>query len=291
MLEGLSRYIATVETSKHRFFVFLDAAILPDNMLVNVASEDAWHLGVLSSRIHVVWALATGGRLGVGNDPRYNKTRCLDTFPFPGAGGSEAGAIRALGEALDAHRKARLAAHPKLTMTGMYNVLAKLRAGAALTPKEQAIHEQGLVSVLRTLHDDLDAAVSAAYGWPPDLSEAELLERLVTLNRARAEEEARGFVRYLRPEYQNPEGARQTALGVGPSEAKAATPSVREPWPKTLPERVGAVQRVLEAAAGPLAPEAVARRFTRARTPDVAAVLETLAHLGHLRRVDGRYAA
>ncbi|HLW29028.1 MAG TPA: DNA methyltransferase, partial [Kiloniellales bacterium] len=33
-LEGLPRYIATVETTKHRFFQFLDASIRPDNMLV-----------------------------------------------------------------------------------------------------------------------------------------------------------------------------------------------------------------------------------------------------------------
>lgn len=59
-LVGLSRYVATVQTSKHRFFVFLDANILPDDKLIAVASDDAYHLGVLSSREHVVWALATG---------------------------------------------------------------------------------------------------------------------------------------------------------------------------------------------------------------------------------------
>ncbi len=77
--------VPTVETSKHRFFVFLDASILPDNMLVNIASSDAFVLGILSSRIHVTWALAAGGRLGYGNDPRYNKTRCFEPFPFPDA--------------------------------------------------------------------------------------------------------------------------------------------------------------------------------------------------------------
>lgn len=69
--------LATVETAKHRIFQFLDAAIAPDNMLVCVALDDANALGVLSSRVHVVWALATGGRLGIGNDPRYNKSRCF----------------------------------------------------------------------------------------------------------------------------------------------------------------------------------------------------------------------
>ena len=99
MLAGLSRYIATTETSKHRYFVFLDASILPDNMLVNIALQDAFFLGVLSSRIHVTWALATGGRLGVGNDPRYNKTRCFDPFPFPDCADEPKGAYSPTGRA------------------------------------------------------------------------------------------------------------------------------------------------------------------------------------------------
>ena len=40
-LEGLRRFIASAETSKHRFFTFLAPEILPDNMLVNIAVEDA----------------------------------------------------------------------------------------------------------------------------------------------------------------------------------------------------------------------------------------------------------
>ena len=107
---------------------------------------------------------AAGGRLGVGNDPRYNKTRCFETFPFPDPDESTRQRIRELGEQLDAHRKRQQQLHPELTMTGMYNVLEKLRAGEPLSKKEQLIHEQGLVSVLKQIHDDLDAAVFAAYG-------------------------------------------------------------------------------------------------------------------------------
>ena len=164
-LAGLPRYIATVETAKHRTFVFLDQSILPDNKLIAIALDDAWTLGVLSSRVHVFWALATGSRLGVGNDPVYVKTRCFETFPFPAPGAPEKDRIRQLAEDLDAHRKARQALHPGLTMTGMYNVLEQLRRGEPLSAKEKTIHEQGLVSVLRQLHDELDAAVLAAYGW------------------------------------------------------------------------------------------------------------------------------
>ena len=34
-------------------------------------------------------------------------------------------------------------------------------------------------------HAALDAAVMAAYGWPADLTDAEILERLLALNQAR----------------------------------------------------------------------------------------------------------
>ena len=96
-LDGLTRYIATVETSKHRVFQFLDAETLPDNMLIAIGSDDAAHLSVLSSRTHVIWALSAGGRLGYGNDPRYNKSRCFDTFPFPNLTDAQRVHLRTLG--------------------------------------------------------------------------------------------------------------------------------------------------------------------------------------------------
>jgi hypothetical protein len=197
-LAGLPRYIATVETAKHRTFQFLEGAVVPDNMIVVIASADAFHLGVLSSRIHVVWTLAAGGVLE--DRPRYNKTRCFDPFPFPVATQAQAAAIRDLAEELDAHRKRAQAAG--LGLTTQYNLLERLRSGAALTEKEQALDAQGLVSLLLELHRRLDAAVAEAYGWPETLSDADLLARLVALNRERADEEAKGQVRWLRPEYQ-----------------------------------------------------------------------------------------
>ena len=52
-------------------------------MIVVIALDCAFHLGVLSSRVHVTWALAAGGTLE--DRPRYNKTRCFEPFPFPAA--------------------------------------------------------------------------------------------------------------------------------------------------------------------------------------------------------------
>jgi hypothetical protein len=39
---------------------------------------------------------------------------------------------------------------------------------------------------LANAHQDLDAAVAAAYGWPADISEEDALARLLELNLARA---------------------------------------------------------------------------------------------------------
>jgi hypothetical protein len=290
-LDGLPRYIATVETSKHRFFQFLDIAIMPDNMLVNVASEDAFVLGMLSSRAHVAWALAAGGRLGYGNDPRYNKTRCFETFAFPDANESQKAHIRELGEQLDAHRKARQAMHSKLTITDMYNVLERERAGEPLTAKEKTIHEQALVAVLRDIHDELDRAVLDAYGWPHDIGDDELLQRLVALNAARAAEEQAGLVRWLRPDYQCPDGAKDTHGGLGltiePETAAGKAARTRHTWPSRLSDRMQALREVLTAAEEPLSAVELARRFKGARSDTVAELLETLADLGHVRRVDG----
>ena len=54
---------------------------------------------------------------------------------------------------------------PASRSPAFYNVLEKLRSGEPLTAKEKQIHDQGLVTVLRQIHDELDEAVLEAYGW------------------------------------------------------------------------------------------------------------------------------
>ncbi len=230
--------------------------------------------------------------------------------------------IRTLAEQLDAHRKRQQAAHSELTLTGIYNVLDALREGRVLTAKERVIHEQGLVSVLRQLHDELDAAVLAAYGWsdllpllrlahglgdlsaagerphpglppliagegerqatlPASQDEAKrafddaVLERLAALNAERAAEEARGVIRWLRPEFQNPQAASatpaptQAEIDVGSAGEEADTGTVAAkpdskplPWPKDPVEQVRAVAAVLAASAMPLSADDLASRFS-----------------------------
>ncbi|MCB1745594.1 MAG: class I SAM-dependent DNA methyltransferase, partial [Gammaproteobacteria bacterium] len=318
---SVGRYIATVETSKHRIFAFVPTHDVPDSTIVTIALEDALAFGVLASQVHVEWALATGGRLGVGNDPRYNKTRCFETFPFPVLEGMEgeriSQRIRDLGEQVDAHRKTQQATHTDLTLTGMYNLLEKLRAGEPLTPKERDIHTQGLVGVLRTLHDELDAAVLEAYGWSdlgPALADrtpagrdaheaavAELLERLVALNAKRAAEEAAGTVRWLRPEFQNPalrgalatEQAEQAEMEVEAPEAEeaaspaaVAAPVAKRAWPKGVAEQIKAVADVMASAGRPVSLADLEASFTaRGRWRDrLPTIVETLEAIGRARR-------
>ena len=198
------------------------------------------------------------------------------------------GRFQEIAEELDAHRRPVRPQDPGLVLMGMYNVLEKLRANEALNAKEKQVHDAGLVSVLRQLHDDLDAAVFAAYGWPPTLTDAEILERLVALNAERAKEEASGLVRWLRPDYQNPGGdqPQQSALAVEvePKEKPGKQRSGKLAWPKTLSERVKAVSTALTALKEPVTATELARRFVRARVADVGEILETLCAIGKARR-------
>ncbi len=316
-LNGLARYIATPVTAKHRFFCFLSGDVVPDDALIAVASDDALVLGVLSSTIHCAFALSVGSTLE--DRPRYLKTRCFDPFPFPAADAAAKERVRGLAEALDAHRKRAQEAHG-IGLTAMYNVLGKLRAGGALTAQDRAIHDRALVSTLRQLHDDLDAAVAAAYGWPWPMEDEEILERVVALNAERAAEEARGVIHWLRPDYQNPPVAKKATQGrldlPGGTDASGTVPAAagaggppgpsradvregprprgpiggprknrgivkRQPWPKTLPEQVRAVEAAL-AAGGPRDAKALAALFLRARVDVVRGILDTLATLGRM---------
>lgn len=292
-LHGVSRYIATIETAKHRVFQFLPMSILPDNKLACITLDDAYALGVLSSRFHVPWAIASGGRLGMGDDPVYVKSRCFDPFPFP-ADVLEPlkDRIRAEAEALDALRKRVLAEHEDLTLTKLYNVLEALREGRTLTDVERDMHDRGLVTLIRHHHDAIDALVAQAYGWPADLSDEDILTRLVTLNKERAAEEAKGLVRWLRSEFQAPDYQAPITQMLDLVEAAPVLPDNVIPWPGSLPEQVSAVQQVLSAASTPLGPQDVARAFKGKRASTVRPVLDALAGIGMARRLkDGRYAA
>jgi hypothetical protein len=286
-LSGLRRYIVTPYVSKHSFFQFLDVHIAADEMLVCIADEDAFVLGVVSSLIHTHWALAAGSRLGVGNDPRYNNNACFDAFPFPTPTPDLRAEIGEVAERLDEHRNAALARDERVTMTGMYNVVEKLRLGEALTTKEREVHQIAACGVLRDLHDELDWLVAEAYGWQWPMEREEILERLVALHEERVEEERRGLVRWLRPEYQIPRFGRggdaghAAELALADAEAAPAASAERRPWPAGAVEQITALKAQV-AAASATAEEAAAA-FDGAPPALVRQYLDALVMAGEVR--------
>ena len=169
-LRGLSRFIGTPTVAKHRLFVWLSAPTLPDHQLIVFARDDDYFFGVLHSRAHELWSLRMGTSLE--DRPRYTPTTCFETFPFPRPTEEQREAIAAAARALHEHRERWLnpegASEAELkqrTLTNLYNARP---------------------TWLDNLHRELDRAVFAAYGWPDDLSDDEILARLLALNLERA---------------------------------------------------------------------------------------------------------
>jgi type II restriction/modification system DNA methylase subunit YeeA len=168
------RIIVTPRVARHRLFVWASPELVPDSRLFSFGRDDDYLFGVLHSRVDEVWSLATSSRHGVGNDPTYNNTTCFETFPFPWPPGQEptddprvqaiAQTAKELVEKRDAWLNPPGASEQELkgrTLTNLYNRRP---------------------TWLDLAHRKLDEAVLDAYGWPHDLSDEEILERLLALN-------------------------------------------------------------------------------------------------------------
>ena len=175
-LAGLPRYVGTSMVSQHRIFAWIDGDVLPENTIIAFASDDDYFFGVLQSRTHLVWASAIGTQLE--SRPRYTPTTCFETFPFPEPAAEQREAIATAAAELDRLREnwrnpTDMFGNPALnsdqlrrrTLTNLYNDYPTWLANA---------------------HERLDAAVADAYGWPADLADGEVLERLLALNLERA---------------------------------------------------------------------------------------------------------
>jgi len=169
-LESIDRYIVTPRVSKHRLFAWIAGKVLADSATIALARDDDYTFGVLHSRFHELWALAMGTQLETR--PRYTPTTCFETFPFPRPTEEQREAIGAAAAELNRLREGWL--NPdgisatelrRRTLTNLYNQRP---------------------TWLDNIHARLDAAVADAYGWPADLAEGEILERLLALNLERA---------------------------------------------------------------------------------------------------------
>ena len=177
MLHSLDRYIATAETSRTpvlylpRYFLYSSRQNkLAQHCFLMISSFWAYSQAVFmwSGHLTLVDDLELATIRSTSRQPLFRE------IPFPRRYRCVVSTSAASPTKLDVHRKRQQAQHPKLTLTDMYNVLEKLRSGEALTAKERQVHEQGLVSVLKQLHDELDLAVFDAYGWPSTLTDEEI---------------------------------------------------------------------------------------------------------------------
>lgn len=175
-LDGLDRYIATPTTSKHRLFVWLDAHVLPDHALIVFARDDDFTFGVLHSRIHELWARRMGTQLREAESGfRYTPSTTFETFPFPDATAELREAVSVVAARLD-HLRSQW-----LNPPGQDAAFLKSRTLTSLYNDPP--------TWLQQLHEELDAAVAAAYGWPTIVSDEEALESLLALNLHRSQQE------------------------------------------------------------------------------------------------------
>jgi len=210
-LQLLSRFLVTVRVSKHRLFLWFEAPTLPDSATFTFVRSDDCFFGVVHSRVHEVWALRMGTRLETR--PRYTPTSCFETFPMPeciwDSDGHTLG-IAAAAKQLDELRNCWLNP-PEWTKTEVLEFPGSVDGPWARYVVEPDAHGIGTVRWPRLVardydcaeslkgrtltnlynerpawlvqaHEKLDAAVFAAYGWDPAISDEELLERLLKLN-------------------------------------------------------------------------------------------------------------
>jgi type II restriction/modification system DNA methylase subunit YeeA len=201
-LRKLERYIATPRVAKHRLFVWLPATIVPDSQIIVVARDDDAMFGILHSRFHEAWSLRLGSSLE--DRPRYTPTTTFETFPFPDGltpntpasdyrNDPLADAIAEAARHLDALRNNWLnptdivRKEPEV-VPGFPDRVLPRDAAAAVKLRERTLTKlyNERPQWLLDAHNDLDAAVAAAYGWPADISENDALQELLDLNLTRA---------------------------------------------------------------------------------------------------------
>lgn len=180
-IKDIQRYIVTPRVAKHRIFVWLEHPILPDHKLCAIAREDDFFFGVLQSRSHEIWSLITSSRHGDGDEggrPTYTPTTCFETYPFPWPPGKEPKDDPRVEAIADAARELIHQRDEWLNPQEVFGVNLKERTLTNLYNKRP--------DWLTDAHKKLDAAVFDAYGWPHDLSDDEILARLLALNLERA---------------------------------------------------------------------------------------------------------
>jgi hypothetical protein len=203
-LSAVETYLATAETTEHRVFRFLPSSMIPDKSLYAFPRAGMVGFGILQSQFHEVWCTYFGNRIGAGNQRRYNASFVYRTFPFPKGltpnipAADKAGDPRAVAITAAAHRlnelrenwlnPSDLVRREPEVVPGYPDRVLPVSEDAAKVLKKRTLTNlyNERPAWLDNAHRALDEAVAAAYGWPADLPDQEILARLFALNQTRA---------------------------------------------------------------------------------------------------------
>lgn len=213
-LRGVKRCLVTARVTKHLMFSRMppSSTVFSEQCIV-FPLEEPRYLAGLQSRVHEAWARLLSSSMRT--DLRYAPSDCFETFPFPPPPVFDA--LDGVGERLDLLRSKYMSAE-QVGLTTTYN---RLKDPSNTDPR---------IADLRALHEEVDRAVLAAYGWsdiavPPycgadpkalEAFQDEVIDRLFALNEERARQE-------------DLEGARSAPPKKGkPSKPKKSKPATSE---------------------------------------------------------------
>ncbi|MBQ8691512.1 MAG: class I SAM-dependent DNA methyltransferase [Synergistaceae bacterium] len=159
-VECAADYIAVPKTSsENRFYIpidYLSKDIIPGDALRILPDASLYHFGILTSRVHMAWMRVTAGRLK--SDYSYSNTIVYNNFPWPSPSDKQRVKIeQSAQKILDAR-----ALYPNSSLADLYDDL--------LMPAE-----------LRKAHKLNDIAVCEAYGFDKNISEADIVAKLMRL--------------------------------------------------------------------------------------------------------------
>lgn len=140
---------------------YIPIGYLAENTVISdsafaVYDAEPWLLGVLTSKMHMVWVKAVAGRLE--SRIRYSSTLCYNTFPFPSIRDS---------------KKAEISQH-------VFRVLEE-RENHSQNTLAELYDPEKMPKALRDAHDQLDLAIEGCYRSRPFGSDEERLEYLFNL--------------------------------------------------------------------------------------------------------------
>jgi len=170
-IEALDRYIAlsiVAVVGRPSIYAFVSSEIRPAAALQVFAFDDDYSFGILQSSIHRAWFDERCSTMR--RDPRYTPNTVFDSFPWPQAPTEETvnGVVSAV-EGIVNYREE----HVENGLATLYD----------------SLREPGR-NPLRDLHDELDRAVLATYGFN---EEDDLLAQLLALNESIAAEAEEGL--------------------------------------------------------------------------------------------------